>query len=158
MVSMKKSAVVLGLLAVVGGGVGLASAATSQNLNTPGAACNPFNASEADEIDYFVNGVRTIAAGPRKVLCPVARHPVSGPHQTFWVDGRNSSGASTLCVMYSHNFDGSLRSTYSFSSSAATYDQPVVLSSVGKYDYVSILCDMPANGNGVLFGVIAADN
>jgi len=161
MVSIKKSALVLGLLAVTGAvmGVGLeASAATSQNINTHGAACNPFNAAEAADIDYLTTGVRTVASSPRKVLCPAPRHPVTGPGQTFWVDGSNSPGKSTLCSVYSTTFNGQFASAYSFSSSAATYDHPATLSSVGTFDYVSVLCQLPAQGGGVLFGVIADDN
>ena len=163
MVTTKKSALVLGLLAVTGAivGAGLnASAATSQNLNTHGSACNPFNAPEVGDIEYLSTGVRTLEAvtGKRKVMCPVARHPVTGPGQKFWVDGSNAAGQSTLCALYSTKFNGQFSSAYSFSSNAATYDTPAPLSVVGKYDYVSVLCELPAHADGVLFGVIAEDN
>lgn len=161
MVSIKKSALVLGLVAMTGAGVGAgldASAATSQNINTPGTACNPFNAAEAGDIDYLTTGVRTIASGPRKVICPVTRHPVTGPGQTVWVDGSNSPGKTTTCAAYVTTFYGQFVTAYSFSSSASTYDAPAPLNPVGTFDYVSVLCDLPAQGGGVVFGVIADDN
>jgi hypothetical protein len=157
MLSIKKIAVVLGLLTVAGVAV-QANAAESQNVNTHGAACNPYNASEAADIDYLTTGVRTIATSPRRVVCPVPRHPVTGPDQTFWVDGSNSPGKSTICVAYSTTYDGKFNSSYSFTANTPTYDRAVNLSSVGYYDYVSVLCELPAQGGGVLFGVIAGDS
>jgi hypothetical protein len=157
MVSIKKSVLVLGLLTLAGAGLE-ARAEESANINTHGAACNPFNAAEATDIDYLVSGVRTIATSARRVICPVPRHPVSGPGQTFWVDGANSPGRSTLCSVYSHSYQGEFRSAISFSESTATYDHPASLSAVGFYDYVSVVCNLPASGGGVLFGVIAEDN
>jgi hypothetical protein len=157
MLSIKMSAVALGLLTVAGVAV-QANAAESLNVNTHGAACNPYNAAEAADIDYLTIGVRTIATSPRRVVCPVPRHPVTGPGQTVWVDGSNSPGKSTLCVAYSTTYDGTFNSSYSFTASTPTYDRAAPLSTVGFYDYVSVLCELPAQGGGVLFGVIADDN
>jgi hypothetical protein len=158
MFSMKASVVILGLAMTAAGMAVDADAAPSQNLNTHGALCNPFNAAEALDIDYLSNGVRNINPASRRVLCSVPRHPVSGPGQTFFVDGSNSPGRSTLCSVSSFTFTGQFNSSTSFSESAPTYDHAAVLNSVGQFDYVSVLCNLPPSGGGVLFGVIADDN
>jgi hypothetical protein len=157
MFSIKKSVLGLGLLTL--GGVGLeAGAAESQSINTPGTVCNPFNAADATVIDYVSNGVRTIATTARRVVCGVSRHPAASPGQVFFVDGSNSPGASTLCALSSFTFQGTFHSATSFSESAPTYDHPAALQSVGRFDYVTLLCNLPANAGGILFGVTAIDN
>jgi hypothetical protein len=157
MFSIKKSVLGLGLLTLCG--VGLeAGAAQSQSINTPGSVCNPFNANEATDIDYVSNGVRTIATSARRVVCGVGRHPVAGPGQSFFVDGSNSAGKSTLCALSSFTFQGTFNSATSFLESSPTYDHLAALQSVGRFDYVTLLCNLPANAGGVLFGVITVDN
>lgn len=158
---MKVFRIIGGLLlmaALVGGAIGIADAATAQNINTHGAICNPYNASQALDIDYLTSGVRTIASSARPVICAVPRHPVTGPTQSFYVDGSNSAGASTSCSLWSYNFNGVFQSSTSFTATEAVYDRFVTLASNPFYAYTSLLCTLPANGGGVLFGITALDN
>jgi len=158
---MRATISVLGLLLLAGavsGAVIDADAATSQNLNTHGSTCKNFNAAQALDIDYLTSGVRTIAGAARPVICAVERHPVNGPSQSFFVDGSNSGGASTSCTLSSFSNAGVFRDSESFTSGAATYDQFVTLDPVDLFDYVSLLCTLPSNARGVLFGVTAIDN
>jgi hypothetical protein len=144
-----------GLLA---GAVVDADAATAQNINTSGTACTNYNASQALDIDYFTYGVRNVNAAARPVVCPIARHPVTGPGQNFYVDGSNSGGASTSCSISAFNYTGAFQSSASFTDGAATYDHFTSLPTVSYYSYISLFCTLPGSGQGVLFGVTALDN
>lgn len=159
---MKAYALTLGL--TLFGGVfasavsGDAQAALSQNINTHGAACQNYNASQALDIDYLTSGVRNINASPRAVICPIIRHPVTGPGQNFYVDGSNVAGASTTCTLSAFELNGTFLSSVSFTRTEATYDHYAQLPTVTYWGYTSLLCTLPANGGGVLFGAAAVDS
>jgi hypothetical protein len=159
---MKANAILFGLSLSAGllasAATGHADAATSQNISTHGSACKNYNAAEALDIDYLPWGVRNINAAVRSVICPIARHPVTGPAQNFYVDGSNSNGASTTCTVYAYNYNGDFLSSYSFTTNLAKYDQLAPLTSVSYWGFVSVYCLLPANGNGVLFGAFAVDS
>jgi hypothetical protein len=135
-----------------------ARAATSQNISSHGSACRNFNAAQALDIDYLTTGVRNLSADARSVICPITVHPVTGPGQNFYVDGSNANGASTSCTLYAYSFNGTFLSSVSFTRSDATYDHYASLPSVTYWGYTSMLCTLPGNRNGVLFGVIAIDS
>ena len=153
-----KFASLLALAGMLGGAAVDVDAAVSQNVNTHAATCNPFNASQATLIDYFTSGVRTLAGFATPVVCAVERHPVTGPSQNFFVDGSNFGGQSTSCTLTSFTFTGTFESSTSFTSNLAIYDVFQTLTSVGFFSYVSLLCTLPASGQGVLRGVTALDN
>lgn len=143
------SALALGAGLLSGGDAGAA------NINTSGVICNPFNAREATDIDYFGNGVRTIASTSRAVICSVPRSPVSTPSQSFYLDGGNSPGQSTSLTIYAFNYNGQFQSSASETSSAATYDLLKTLNSISTFSYVSVLVTLPASGGGVFYGATA---
>ncbi|MGN7917881.1 hypothetical protein [Lysobacter sp. ESA13C] len=159
---MKAKAIMFGLSLSAGllasAVAGHADAATSQNVSTHGSACKNYNAADALDIDYWSYGVRNLNAAARYVICPIARHPVTGPGQNFYVDGSNRNGASTSCTVYAYNYNGDFLSSYSFTTSLAKYDQLAPLSSVSYWGFVSVVCSLPANGDGVLFGAFAVDS
>ena len=92
------------------------------------------------------------------MVCPIVRHPVTGPAQTYYVDGSNLNGACTSCTVYAYNYTGQFLSSYSFNQCGATYDQPVSLPTVSFWNFVSVVCSLPANYNGTVFGAFAVDN
>ncbi len=150
-----------GLLAITGmlGGTAVdANAATSQNINTHAAACNPAGPSQATSIFYAVYGVWNASSAVNYVVCPVARHPVTGPGQSFYVDGTNSGGQTTNFTLYSYTYTGTLESWVGFSSNLATYDLYETLTSASYYSYVSLFVTLPASGNGLFRGIAALDN
>ncbi|MFD1295529.1 hypothetical protein ACFQ4Q_02650 [Lysobacter gummosus] len=159
---MKANAMILGLSLVVGalGSAVPASAyaATAQNINISGTACKNYNASEALDIDYLTSGVRNLNASPRSVVCPIARHPVTGPGQAYYVDGSNYAGASTTCTVSAYDYNGTYLSSTSFTRSDATYSNYTSLPTVSYWGYTSVLCTLPGGANGVLFGASAIDS
>jgi hypothetical protein len=153
--SFNKTVRFVGSIAAAGLSVlALSGEATALNLNTSGAICNPYNAGEANDIDYVINGVRTKPGlgSARNVICAVPRSPASSP-QYFYIDGSNSGGATTYITLYAHNYDGTYQSSHSVSSAGSTYDLSGALSTVGTWSYISALVTLPANAGGTFFGV-----
>ena len=139
------------------------ASAHADNINTSGVSCRNYNASEALDIDYLTNGVRNLNASSRFVICPVPRSPLTGtPTPTFYVDGSNNPGTSTTCTVTVYNFLGTFVSSQSFTQSVPStgttlnWDQPVTFPTPpSTFDYVSLLCFIPANGGGLIHGATA---
>lgn len=146
----------VGSVAAAGlGVVALSGEAAAVNLNTHGAVCNPYNAGEANDIDYVTTGVRTkpgLASG-RTVICAIPRSPLSSP-QGFYLDGANTGGATTYITLYAHDYNGTYQSSQSVNSNAASYDIYTTLSTVGTWSYISALVSLPSAANGVFRGVL----
>jgi len=69
--------------------------------------CNPFNAGQANDIDYVTNGVRTTAASNRDVICGLTRDAVAPPaFPSVSFGGRDFNGAHTLVSLYSYSSAG----------------------------------------------------
>lgn len=130
-----------------------ARAATSQNVSNHGSACRNYNASEALDIDYLTSGARNINASSRTVICPVARHPVTGPAQGIYIDGSNTSGAAVYCGVYAYEYNGTL-----LSSTSTTLPGYASLPTVSYWGHVSVLCTLPGSGGAVVYGITAVDN
>lgn len=141
------AAAALGTLAFLGD-------ASAVNLNTHGAAFQPYNASQATLIDYVISGVRTLHTSDTYVIGSIVRSP-GAASQSFWIDGTNYNGATTYFTLYAHDYTGTLQSSVSFNSNAANYDLYQTLPTVSTYTFVSMLASLPANANGVLRGVVA---
>jgi hypothetical protein len=132
--------------------------ANAVQLNTHGAAFHAYNASEATLVDYFVHGARNIASYDLSVIAPIVRTPVaSGTSQSFWIDGDNSNGATTYFTLYAYDYLGNQQSAVSFNSNSASYDLLQTAPTISVYSYVSLFATLPANGSGVIRGVVAND-
>jgi len=149
----------LGLLFAAGTLATITATASADNINTSGVLCQNFNAREALDIDYISSGVRNLAAAPRLVICAMPRSPLAAtPFRTFYVDGQNNAGTATSCTITVYSYQGIIQSTQSFTESAgpAPWDHGVTMPVVpGTFDYASLLCSLPANAGGTLFGVTA---
>ena len=92
------------------------------------------------------------------MICPINRLGDSdGVH--VYVDGTTSNGAGVSCVLYSYNFDGTLRSTKGFVEHAATFDHFVDFTEAEAplYAYMNAVCSLPPKGFGSIIGVVAVD-
>jgi hypothetical protein len=142
------AAAALGTLSMIGD-------AGAVNLNSHGAAAQPFNAAEAIKLDYIATGARTISTSAQSVILPVVRSPVTAASQSFFIDGSNSPGKTTSFTLSAFTFTGVFQSSQFGSSSLATYDVFLTLSSISTFSYVELLATLPASAGGVLFGVTA---
>lgn len=145
----------LGSLFFAGALASLGAAAHADNINTSATLCQNFNAAQALDIDYVVNGVRNLNASPRSVICAIPRSPLQpGATPLFFVDGTNTGTNATSCTLSIYTFGGVVTQSFFFSRTG-TYDQPVsfAVNGVGTFDYASLLCTLPGSVGGTLFGV-----
>jgi hypothetical protein len=154
-----------GLLVLCGVLPSVGSIADADNINTSGAVCQNFNASEALDIDYLSNGVRNVNANDRKVICALPRSPDTlGPFGQIIIDGHNTPGTCTHCVVTA--YDGLGTSTMSkslmqcvglFDPDHADWRLPVTFTpgQLPASAYVSVVCTLPGNGQGLIHGVTA---
>jgi len=149
-----KLAATLAIAAV--GIVGVGSDARALNLNTHGAAFQPYSGTTASAVEYTTDGVRSALPGPpTTVIAPVPRSGITATTQNFYIDGKNPGGLNTSFVLYAYNFDGTPQSSLSFASAAATYDLLKTLPAVGTFSYISLLANIPPAGTATVFGVTA---
>jgi hypothetical protein len=159
------SLLVAGTLASIG-----ATARAGGNINTSGVICRNFVASEALDIDYQTIGVQDVNAAARRVICSVPRSPLSaGSIAQFFVDGHNNANTCTTCTLTVYpynpgnpNLGMSQSQTFSNCAPAAApleWDQlvsfPTIMSPGDTFEYASLLCIIPGNRNGTLYGVTA---
>jgi hypothetical protein len=143
---------------IVGALASIGSIAGADNITASGTACQNYNAAEALDIDYVPNGVRNINASPRWVVCSIPRSPLTaGASAVFYVDGHNNPGTSTTCWFYVHDYSGNQKQAIPFTPIPDAqgnwdYKQSFPAGVVQQYDYTSVLCQLPGNYNGLLYG------
>jgi hypothetical protein len=135
----------------------VASNAGAEQSYGSGANFQPYNASEATLIDYVTSGVRTLSTNPMNVFASVDHHP-AGSYQTVYIHGSHSGVQTTTCTLLAYSLAGVLRgaSTVSASNVSGTWERAVTFASSDEVPtgvYLSVLCAIPANAQGVLHGV-----
>ena len=162
---MSSKLLTIGSLCITGALVPLGATAQAGNINTSGTICQNFNAAQALDIDYFTTAVRNVNAAARPVVCSVPRSPLpTGTTPQFFVDGHNNASTCTTCTLTMYRFTGVIAATQSFTqcapaTGATTWDHLVSFPSLpgpDTFDYASLLCTLPANGAGLLYGVTTA--
>ena len=151
----------IGSLFLAGALASFGVAAHADNINTSGVVCQNYNAGQALDIDYVTNGARNLNAAARPVVCSLPRSPLAaGAIPEFFVDGQNNTGASTSCTLTVYDFLGTFKQSQSFTESAPAtgprnWDHLVqfAANAVTTFDYVSVLCTLPGNANGLIHGV-----
>lgn len=135
------------------------SSADAAQTNSSGSDFHAYNASEATVIDYLSNGVRTLSAYPTSVIGSVDHNP-STNGQVIYIDGYHSGVQTTSCTLYSYNYNGTLLAASSVSASgmSGAWERTVYLTAAQStaWAYYSLLCQIPANGAGVLLGATSS--
>jgi len=138
------------LLVIAGAALFLWDGVAGANFTWSGSVCRNFNAAEATDIDYLINGVRNINPATRSVICPV---PYTGPlpsgRTTFNYElyGRNSSGISVNCTMYTASIGGTFLASQSANNAADPMINLYVFqpAQVPSGADLNILCSIPGN-------------
>jgi len=160
---MSSKLVKIGSLFLTGTLASIGATAHADNINTSGVICHNFQAAEALDIDYLTNGVQDVNTAARRIICTVPRSPLAAttPAQ-FFVDGLNTANTITTCTLTAYTFFGAPVTSSTFSEPAipgasVTWDHLVTFpaGTLGTFDYVSVLCNIPGSRNGTLFGVTA---
>lgn len=147
------SCLVVGLLAT-------ATGATATTIVSHGADFHAYNASEVAQIDYFGNGVRTIAAARRTIIAAFKRNPVSSGSQTFTVRGFHQNGVQeTVCSIFSYDAAGNLLTgntvTTGLVAGAWSKSVSIPFAQLANNAHVSATCTIPASGAGIITGLLA---
>jgi hypothetical protein len=145
------SAMTLGAILLVSGGMSNATP-----LSVSGTICTNFNAGQAQDLDYFTSGVRTISANPTTVVCALPRQPVPSGFNSlsFTFSGSNATGSTTSGSLNSFNQSGGFLGSASFSSGALSYLISVTLpiAQLPTLGFTSVLVSLPGNAGGVYRG------
>jgi hypothetical protein len=154
-----------GLLVLSGVLSSVGSTVHADNINTSGAVCQNYNASQALDIDYLTNGVRNLNVDPRSVICALPRSPdTAGLLGEIIIDGHNTPGTCTPCTVTAYDALGTVTMTKSITECVGLFDpdhadwrQPVVFTSaqLPASAYVSVVCTLPGSGQGLIHGVTA---
>jgi hypothetical protein len=131
----------------------------NQDLTAHGAAFQPWNAGQANDIDYLSNGVRTIASSSRSVVASIPYAPSSARYQWVTMNGDNYDGNTTSATFFTYDQDGNFRASQWGQSDESTYALGAILPTTpdtnGTDDdvYIAVLAELPASGGGVIRGV-----
>lgn len=139
------------------------SVARAEVISTAGALCHSLAGAQALDIDNMPNGVRNNNVSSRQVICPIPRSSrTSGTAPAFFVDGQNAANTCTTCGVIIYHSTGEWATSQWFTqcppwTGPATWHQPVAFPSgtpISTTDYVSLLCELPGSGAGILYGAI----
>jgi len=143
---------------LIGALASIGNPAVADNINTSGTNCQNYNAGQALDIDYLTTGVRNINAYPRPVICSVPRSPLPPVARAgFWVNGNNSADTTTYCTVFVTSYLGRPVASMSLTGTAGDWDRFVEFGAdvVTMFDYVSMLCTLPGNAAGQIYGITA---
>jgi hypothetical protein len=139
--------------------VGALTSARADNLNTSGTICQAYNAANAMDIDYTVNGVWNRSTAAREIACGVPRSMLSaGSTQAFFIDAYNNAGTCTSCMITLYHFWGAEAASQSVlhcapASTPQTWTAFVSFPTAAVDDYARVICTLPANKAGTIFGI-----
>lgn len=138
-----------------------ASAAEQIVLSTHAAACKPYSTPS----DAALTSIGSDQSGiynadyttqlTRKVICPLAR-AAGTEGATVWVDGEASAEAAIGCIVYSHNYDGTLRASKGIVGNKKPFDNAVQFDSseAPYWARLSMVCSLPPMMKAKLYGAL----
>lgn len=138
-----------------------ASAAEQIVLSTHAAACKPYGtpadaalASIGSDQSGIYNADYTTQI-TRKVICPLAR-AAGSDGATVWVDGEASAEAAIGCIVYSYNYDGTLRASKGTIGNKTPFDNAVHFDSTEApyWARLSLVCSLPPLHKAKLYGAL----
>lgn len=137
-------------------------AGTTTTTATHTAACQPYLPKFLGEItttgglNFTQSGViNNSPTQSRKIICPIARASAGVDSTTVFIDGEALFGSKISCGIYSFHYDGTMRAQKSVSGTGL-FDVSVTFTvqEAPTYTYLSMICTLPSQGHGTLFGAI----
>lgn len=135
------------------------ASARADNLNTSGVICQAYNAANAMDIDYTVNGVWNRSTVARQIACSVPRSTLpAGSTPAFFIDAYNDAGTCTSCMVTLYHFTGVEAGSQPVrhcapASASQTWTEFVSFPFPAADDYARVICTLPANHAGAIFGI-----
>jgi hypothetical protein len=159
---MKKSITLgLALVAVMAGSLIPNSNVLAANAIHSGAICHNYDKGQANDPDFYPNGVKNSATASRKVICPlVVTHVLvqedNGQYENFGIELFFNTPTAFSCTLYSYDsFDDRF-----LGSKTATTGTGVGSVFIGYVpaNYGSnhnVVCTLPANQKGRIISIDA---
>lgn len=138
--------------------VGALTSARADNINTSGVICQAYNAANTMDIEYTATGVWNSSTVARQVACAVPRSTLpTGSTQAFYIDAYNAAHTCTSCMITLYHYTGVEVASYAMLHCAdlrsPTWLEPVLFPIAAADDYVRVICTLPANRAGAIFGI-----
>jgi hypothetical protein len=117
-----------------------------------GAICHNYDKGQANDLDYYGDGVKNVATAPRRVICPLAvEHTPGETVGGIWVDVNTS--IPIKCTAYSFAYDDIFLGAKTNTSTIGITS--VFLDTVIEDDFSShsVVCTLPANGKGKIVAI-----
>jgi hypothetical protein len=115
-----------------------------------GAACHYYNAGEANDIDYYVDGVRSLAANDRYIICPLT---VSHASSKGYVVINTDAAQPIDCSLHSYSENNQLLGSSSITIPAGVNSAKTATVPTSAHSTASVLCDMPSGGYNKLVSI-----
>jgi hypothetical protein len=157
---MKKSITLsLALVAVMAGSLIPSSNVLAANAIHSGAICHNYDKGQANDPDFYPNGVKNSATASRKVICPLVvthvQKEVGGEYEDFGIELFFNTPTAFSCTLYSYSSDDKF-----LGSKTATTGTGVGSVFIGYVpaNYGSnhnVVCTLPANQKGRIISIDA---
>jgi hypothetical protein len=149
-----RSVLVLFAVTACAGLVASNAAATQTNISS--SDFHAYNQLQSSNIMYFGQSVTSNSTGTTQLIASVTHNPAT-TNVTVYVDGYHStSGQSTSCTLLSYNYTGNnLASVTASTTTTLNWEITLTLTTaqMGPWAYFSVVCTIPPNQQGSLFGV-----
>jgi len=135
-----------------------AVSAQADNINISGAVCENYNAGEAQDVDRLIFGARNKNASSRDVICAFPRSPAeTGALLSFIVDGNNDGDTCTSCTVTVYTQNGTIEGSKMFKACSGGWRRTATFDAgtIGSGGYATLLCTLPGNFNGQIYGLIS---
>jgi hypothetical protein len=117
-----------------------------------GSICHNYNKNQANDLDFYTDGVKNGATSSRAVICPlVVTHTSGQTTGSVYIDFNTPTAFS--CTLYSYSYkDAYLGSKTATTGTGASF---VYLGTVpaNTYSNHSVLCTLPANYVGKIVAI-----
>ena len=134
----------------------VASAAAATQTNISLSDFHAVDPLQASNLVYSSQSVTSKSTTTTQLIASVTHNPATST-VTVYVDGYHAaSGQSTSCTLYSYNYTGNFLASVTGSATVQlNWEIPLTLTTaqMGPWAYFSVLCTIPPNQQGSLFGV-----
>lgn len=117
-----------------------------------GSICHNYNKGQANDLDFYTDGIKNASTGYRSVICPlVVTHTAGQTYGSVYVDFNTPTAFS--CTLYSYSYyDTYLGSKSATTSTGASF---VYLGTVpaNTYSNHAVLCTLPPNYAGKIVAI-----
>jgi hypothetical protein len=114
-----------------------------------GSICHNYDRGQANDPDFYADGVKNSATGGRYVICPlVVTHTSGQTTGSVYIDANTPTPFT--CTLYSYNWNDTYLGSKSATVNGLTFIGTVPANSYSDH---SVLCYLPANYTGKIVAI-----